>query len=199
VGTLVVLVAGSGGALSLAAWMRTVRVEGRSGPAVGGDVVDDVGGYATRVENDVADECAVEEGLDTEVEIGLRGGDGRAQVGIGVADVDDGGVVAIDLDDGRCVGGRGGGAILRHGSRKGRPASLADEAFGAWHRGSGYFKASRGGKRAAAACLRRPFRCTGGGQSNPVRDGVNIVGERSRADQSRTALHAGMGYVVKIV
>ena len=40
-------------------------------------------------------------GLDAEVEVGLRAGDGGAEVVVGGADLDDGGVVAVDLDDGR--------------------------------------------------------------------------------------------------
>jgi hypothetical protein len=58
--------------LSFAALMRTVRVEVAVRPApVGGDVVDGVGGLAARVEQDVGHEPAIEEGLDTEVEVGL--------------------------------------------------------------------------------------------------------------------------------
>ena len=79
---------------------------------VGGDVVDGVGGHAARVDDDVGHECAVEEGLDAEVEVGLWAGDGGAEVSVGVADVDYGGVVAVDGDGRR---GRGGGAVLRHG------------------------------------------------------------------------------------
>jgi hypothetical protein len=45
------------------------------------------------------------------VEIGRRAGDRGVRVGVGVADVDDGGVVAVDGD-----GWRGRGRILRHGS-----------------------------------------------------------------------------------
>jgi hypothetical protein len=72
--------------------------------------------WAGRIDDDVGYECAVDEGLDAEVEVRLRPGYRGAQVDIGVADVDDGGVVTGDLDDGRPAGGRGGGAILRHGS-----------------------------------------------------------------------------------
>jgi hypothetical protein len=35
--------------------------------------------------------------------------------------------------------------------------------------------------------------------SNPVRDGVSIVGERPRADQRRAALNAGMSDILEIV
>jgi hypothetical protein len=97
--------------------------------AVGGDVVDGVGGHLARVEDDVADEGAVEEGLDAEVKVARRAGDRGAQVGISVADVDDRRVVASDLDDRRCAWRRRGGAILRHRSWKGR------RAVGAWLRG----------------------------------------------------------------
>jgi hypothetical protein len=55
--------------------------------AVGRDVVDGVSRLAARVEDDVGHEGAVEEGLDTEVEVGLRAGDRGAQVGIRFADV----------------------------------------------------------------------------------------------------------------
>jgi hypothetical protein len=66
--------------------------------SVGGDVVDGVGGHAARVEDDVGHELAVEEGLDTEVEVGRRAGDGGTEVGMGVVE-DDRRVVAIDLDN----------------------------------------------------------------------------------------------------
>jgi hypothetical protein len=57
----------------------------REAGAVGGDVVDGVGGHCARVEHDVANRRAVEEGLDAEVEVGLRAGDRGAQVGVGAA------------------------------------------------------------------------------------------------------------------
>jgi len=57
--------------------------------AVGGHVVDGVGGHAARVEDDVGHEGAVEERLDAEVEVGLRAGDGGTEVGVAVADMDD--------------------------------------------------------------------------------------------------------------
>jgi len=38
--------------------------------------------------------------IDTEIEIGLRAGDRCTEVGVGCADVDGGGVIAVDLDDG---------------------------------------------------------------------------------------------------
>jgi hypothetical protein len=43
---------------------------------VGGDVVDGVGRGGGSVEDDVAYEGAVEEGLDAEVKVGLRPGEG---------------------------------------------------------------------------------------------------------------------------
>jgi hypothetical protein len=55
--------------------------------AVGGDVVDGVGGHAARVDDDVGHKRAVEDGLDAKVEVGHRAGDGGAQVGVGVANV----------------------------------------------------------------------------------------------------------------
>ena len=69
---------------------------------VGGDVVDGVGCGLAGVDLHGAHCGAVDEGLDAEVEVGLRAGDGGAEVVIGGADLDDGGVVAVDLDDGGC-------------------------------------------------------------------------------------------------
>ena len=43
-------------------------------PGVGGDVVDGVGCYRARVDDDVAGELAVEEGFQVEIEVGLRAG-----------------------------------------------------------------------------------------------------------------------------
>jgi hypothetical protein len=60
--------------------------------AVGGDVFDGVGGLVAGVEDDVADDLTVEEGLDAEIAVGLRAGDGSARVRIRVA---------VDLDDRR--------------------------------------------------------------------------------------------------
>ncbi len=70
---------------------------------------------ASLLKDDVGHEPAIEECFDAEVEVGLRAGNRGAQVSIGVTGVDDGRVVAVDLDHGRSAGGRGGG-ILRHGS-----------------------------------------------------------------------------------
>jgi hypothetical protein len=51
-----------------------------------------VGGCLGGVDDDGAHGCAIEEGLDAEVEIGLWAGDGGAEVGVGIADLDDGGL-----------------------------------------------------------------------------------------------------------
>jgi hypothetical protein len=79
---------------------------------VGGDVVNRVGCDLGRVDDDVAYECAVEIGLDAEVEVGLRACDRGAEVVVRVPYLDDGGVIAVDVDRGRRVGrvrNRGGG------------------------------------------------------------------------------------------
>jgi hypothetical protein len=55
---------------------------------VGGDVLNDVGCGCARVDDDVAHERAVEEGFYAEVEVGKWRGDYRAEVVVGVADVD---------------------------------------------------------------------------------------------------------------
>ena len=84
------------------------------GAGIGCDIVYGVGGDFRRVEHDVADECAVEEVFEAEVFIGVgRAGDGGAEVGVAVADMDVGGVLAVDLNGrwfdvahhGRGVGG----------------------------------------------------------------------------------------------
>jgi hypothetical protein len=57
-------------------------------------------------------QCAVEIGLDAEVEVGLRACDRGAEVVVRVPYLDDGGVIAVDVDRGRRVGrvrNRGGG------------------------------------------------------------------------------------------
>jgi hypothetical protein len=53
-----------------------------------------------RVDLDRVGRDAVDEGLDAQVEVGLRAGDRSAQVGVGVPCLDDGGIVAVDLDGG---------------------------------------------------------------------------------------------------
>jgi len=68
---------------------------------VGRDVVDSVGGDLGRVDNDVARECAVEEVFQAEVEVGKWRGDCGAEVLVGRADLDVGGVFAVDGDDRR--------------------------------------------------------------------------------------------------
>ena len=83
-------------------WM-TGGVSGRGGGeacAVGHDV-GGVGCCGGRVDLDGGHSSAVDECLDAEVEVGLGTGDGGAEVLVAVADVDDGGVVAVDLDDWR--------------------------------------------------------------------------------------------------
>lgn len=85
------------------ACLRRQDVDGAGGGGgaggVRGDVVDGVGGRLGSVDDDVGDERAVEEGLDAEVEVLLRAGDGGAEIVVGVADVDVRGVVALDFDD----------------------------------------------------------------------------------------------------
>jgi hypothetical protein len=98
---------------------------GREACVVGGDVVNGVGRHGGRVEDDVGYEGAVEEGLDAEVEVGRRASDRGARIDVGVAGMDDRRVVAVDLDGGRSVGGRGSGAVLRYGSWKGRRGARA--------------------------------------------------------------------------
>lgn len=71
---------------------------------VGGDVVNGVGCRCTRVDLHGARLDAVDVGLDAEVEVGLRAGDRGAEIVVGVPCLDDGGIGAIDLDDGRCAG-----------------------------------------------------------------------------------------------
>ncbi len=90
---------------------------------VGGDVIDSVGCYFCCDYDNVARESAVQLGLDAEVEVLLRAGDCRAEIVVGGADLDDGGVVAVDGDGGRGgvwrCGGRAAGqvglfAIIHH-------------------------------------------------------------------------------------
>jgi hypothetical protein len=63
----------------------------------GHDVVDGVGCGLGGVERDSADKRAIQVSRDAEVEVGFRAGDGGAEVGVGGADLDDGGVSAIQL------------------------------------------------------------------------------------------------------
>ena len=84
--------------------MRTVRVEVEVRPfAVGGDVVDGVGRGGRGVEDDVADQRAVEEGVNAENFRLLGRGDDCAEVDVGVADMDVRGVLAGNRDDWRRV------------------------------------------------------------------------------------------------
>jgi hypothetical protein len=64
--------------------------------AVGGDVINCVGGGLGGVDLNRGEGSAVEEGLDAEVEVLLWAGDGCAEVVVGDADLDDRGVLAID-------------------------------------------------------------------------------------------------------
>ena len=64
---------------------------------VGGDVLNGVGGGLCGVELDGVHRGAVDLGGDAEVEVGLWAGDGCAEVAVRGADVDDGGIVAVDL------------------------------------------------------------------------------------------------------
>ncbi len=74
---------------------------------VGRDIIDRIGGRGAGVDHDGVLKGAIEIGLDAEVEIGLRAGNRRSEVAVARADLDDGGVVAIDLDDRwRVSGGR---------------------------------------------------------------------------------------------
>jgi hypothetical protein len=59
--------------------------------AVGNDVGDCVGCGGARVEIDRTLKHAVEIGLYTEVDVGLRASDGRSEVGVTRAGLDDGG------------------------------------------------------------------------------------------------------------
>jgi hypothetical protein len=61
---------------------------------VGGDVIYCVGCGLGGVDLHRAHLDAVDVGLDAEVEVGLRPRDGRAKVGVGRADLEEGGVVA---------------------------------------------------------------------------------------------------------
>jgi hypothetical protein len=72
---------------------------------VGDDVINRIGCRGARVDLDGAHRRAVDECLDAEVEVGRGAGDGGAKVVVGGADLDGGGVVAVNLDDGRSIGG----------------------------------------------------------------------------------------------
>ena len=73
---------------------------GEAGP-VGDDVLNGVGGCGARVDLHRAHRHAVDVCRDPKVEIGLRAGDSGVEVVVGGTDVDDRGVAAVDLDDGR--------------------------------------------------------------------------------------------------
>lgn len=65
---------------------------------VGGDVVDRVGCYGTGVDLHRTRFYSVHVCCDPEVEVGCGRGDDSAGVVVGVRYLDDGGVVAVDLD-----------------------------------------------------------------------------------------------------
>ena len=96
---------------------------------VGGDVGNGVGCGRGGIDSDGAHGGAVHEGVDPEVEVGGGAGDGGAEVVVGVPYLDDGGVVAVDLNlrwgVGGLLGGRAGGRILRHGFRGAGGGGLA--------------------------------------------------------------------------
>jgi hypothetical protein len=59
---------------------------------ISGDVLNGVGCGLGGVEHDIADKGAVEEGCDAEIEVSLRARDGGAKIGVGITDVDVGGL-----------------------------------------------------------------------------------------------------------
>ena len=71
---------------------------------VGRDVLNGVGGGFRGVELNGVYRFAVDEGVDAEVEVGRGASDGRAGVGVSGADLDDGWITAVYLDDWWCVG-----------------------------------------------------------------------------------------------
>ena len=75
----------------------------REACAVGDDVLNGVGGGLGGVDFHRTHLRAVDVCRDAEVEVGLRAGDGCAEVVVGGADLDDRRVRAVDLDDGRGV------------------------------------------------------------------------------------------------
>jgi hypothetical protein len=90
------------------------------------------------------------------VEVRLRAGNRGAQVGIGVADVDDCRVVAVDLDEGRSGGGRGGAGILRRRDAQARPG---------WATGRGLVGAAAEGGGGLVAWPMLGHRCSAGNES----------------------------------
>jgi hypothetical protein len=63
----------------------TVRVLVEERPAARGDKLNGVGGYCARVELDRVHQRAVDVGSNAEVEVGLRAGDGGAEIVVGGA------------------------------------------------------------------------------------------------------------------
>jgi hypothetical protein len=82
---------------------------------VGGDVVDGVGGYLGRAENNAADQRTIEERADGEVVTGAVFG-GRAEVLVRIADVEVRRVLSGEDNDGR-GGGSSGRRICKLGGR----------------------------------------------------------------------------------
>ena len=79
-----------------------VDVEVRTG-LVGDDIGDGVGCRRARVDLHRVHFGAVDVGDDAEVEVGLRAGDGRTEIGVRVANIDGGRIAAVDLDDRRRI------------------------------------------------------------------------------------------------
>jgi hypothetical protein len=67
---------------------------------ISGDVLNGVGCGLGGVEHDIADKGAVEEGCDAEIEVSLRAGDGGAKIGVGITDVDVGGLSPLIASSG---------------------------------------------------------------------------------------------------
>src|SRR5664280_891125 len=69
----------------------------RVAPSIRRDVVDGVGCHLRGVDDDVAHECAVQEGFVAEI-MALVVGDDGAKVGVGIANVDRCGISALNVD-----------------------------------------------------------------------------------------------------
>ena len=70
---------------------------------VGDDVVDRIGRSLRSFDREGRHRDAIEIGGNVQVEVGLRAGDRRAEVTVARADLDDGGVCSVDLNNWRCV------------------------------------------------------------------------------------------------
>ena len=75
----------------------TVRVLVGITPGVGGDVVDGVGGYLRCVDQNISREGTVDEGAVRQI-VALVVMHDCAEIGVGVADVDGGGIATLDVD-----------------------------------------------------------------------------------------------------